>query len=50
MPVDSLIVVTAVSITFLLFALVLARTDRSTTRWVREKGQQAPSSPQKKAA
>ena len=37
MAISTLLVVTAVCLIFAIFALVLAVTDRSTTRWLRER-------------
>ena len=54
MPVDSLLVAIAVTCVFLLFAVILAWTDRTTTAWTRGRQQDAhlrtPASSPKKAA
>ncbi|MFB9262379.1 hypothetical protein ACFFWD_04215 [Bradyrhizobium erythrophlei] len=46
MPIDSLVVAATVCIIFSSFALVLALTDRSTTRWQRERQSREQSSTQ----
>ncbi len=54
MPTDSLLLVTAVFSMFLLFAIVLAWVDHSTTQWLRtraaEKHAAESERPQRKAA
>jgi len=55
MPIDSILVAIAVTCMFLLFAVILAWADRSTTAWTRSRQQDAnrpatPASFPKKAA
>ena len=42
MPTDSLLLVTAVFFVFLLFAVVVAWVDHSTSQWLRDKAAEKP--------